>query len=262
MRRHMAQRLSLLAALSGLVWSQVANAQRIQADPPEHYTIPLAMEPLERHGIPLQEAHIILAQGPDGAAGAVAVVLHKTKYMCRLFEASPSGSHITRTALWCYEMNAQRLHTWSICGGPHLRNFRLFPHGPGENYLTWVDGSLVVAAEVSDPRDRCVALAQRLLQNAPFMTVPVPVVVPDIGMWGVDALYTDIRVQSLRKTADGTYEMRISNPEGTESYTLVGQGHEWRVAEPEKEPEAHGAGRSPETGEATGAETPPVGPAD
>ena len=81
MRRHMAQRLSLLAALSGLVWSQVANAQRIQADPPEHYTIPLAMEPLERHGIPLQEAHIILAQGPDGAAGAVAVVLHKTKCM-------------------------------------------------------------------------------------------------------------------------------------------------------------------------------------
>jgi hypothetical protein len=53
---------------------------------------------------------------------------------------------------------------------------------------------------------------------------------------GPDARYTDIRVRSFANRRDGTFEMRITNPEGRESYTLVGQGYEWRLTESTEQP--------------------------
>jgi hypothetical protein len=43
----------------------------------------------------------------------------------------------------------------------------------------------------------------------------------------------DIRLLSLVRIEDGTFLVKISNPEGTEAYTLVGRGYQWRRAEPE-----------------------------
>jgi hypothetical protein len=57
--------------------------------------------------------------------------------------------------------------------------------------------------------------------------------VPIHEPWGLSDFYLDIRLLSLVQREDGTFLVKISNPEGTEAYTLVGHGYQWRLAEPE-----------------------------
>jgi hypothetical protein len=222
------------AALGVVVLASLVAAQ--EGEVPDHYTVPLALEPLKREVIPLQDAQVIIPQGRDGAPRRVAVALRKTAYMCTLLGVGPNGARRGRSPLACFELDAQAPYTWSIWTWRDLVNFRLFAHGPGENYLAWVDRSAVVIAEVSKPRDRCLSLAQLSPGYPSCMLVKVYQLVPRSRSWGDDALYNDIRVKSIRKMPDGTFEMRITNPAGTESYTLVGQGYEWRLAESTVQP--------------------------
>jgi hypothetical protein len=236
MARELRVRGVFRAALGVVVLASLVAAEESEA--PGHYTVPLAMEPLEREVIPLENAHVIIPQGRDGAPRQVKVALRKTWYDCTLLEVNPEGSRVRRTGLWCYELDAKSAYTWSTWRLGDAVNFRLFAHGPGENYLAWIEGGLVVIAEVTEPQDRCLSLAQRplLRENEGLMVVAVPLLVPRSRAWGGNALYLDIRVKSFRKLPDGTFEMRITDPEGTESYTLVGQGYEWRLAESTEQP--------------------------
>jgi hypothetical protein len=220
-------------ALGVVLLASVVAAE--EGEVPDHYTVPLALEPLKREAIPLENAYVIIPQGRDGAARGVEVALHKTTYDCTLLEVGPNGSRTIRPPLACYELDAQAPYTWSIWTWRDLVNFRLFAHGPGENYLAWGDRSVVVIAEVSNPRDRCLSLAQLSPGYPSCMVVKVYKLVPQSFSWG-DPVTSDIRVKSFRKLPDGTFEMRITNPAGTESCTLVGQGYEWRLAESTEQP--------------------------
>ena len=92
--------------------------------------------------------------------------------------------------------------------------------------------------------------------------VQIRPLIPEAETWGVNDLYTDVRLVSLRKTDDGNFELVVSNPDGTKFYTIVGQGGDWRLAEPggkagpaTGKPEPPNAASHKATPEASGAGT-------
>jgi hypothetical protein len=108
--------------------------------------------------------------------------------------------------------------------------FRLFSTEGGDDYLAWVDASTVLFAEVSRPRDRCLAWAQHFSGGPPPGTVRVPVgeLVPAARTWGVNALYADIIVRSIDKDDDANWVVKISRLDSDEVFTLVGKDGKWR----------------------------------
>jgi hypothetical protein len=156
--------LVLLMVAGGLV-VLAANTDAEEDVGPDMYMVPLAMEPVEREAIFLDNANVTIPQGKTGVARPVAVALRRTAYVCELLQVTPNASGKVRTRLDCYELCAKAPYTWSMWAWRPLVNFALFAQGPEENYLTWVDGHVVCAAEVSTARDRCLSLAQFVPRN-------------------------------------------------------------------------------------------------
>jgi hypothetical protein len=235
-------RLMVMALFLGVSLRAGASAD----DRKEAYGVLISAEVQDVKMVQLPEADLLQPGITGGPATRLRVAAVATSYKCstlqvRGTEATPGWSGY----LHCYELRAAEAGTpysWSLWSYDMLAHFRLFAGGAGRNYLCWVRGRDVCFAEVSKPKDKVVALTDLLSDSPPeqFVTVPVSILVPEVRRWGLNAIRADITVTSLTRDDKGTFELKISDPEGTKSYTIAGQGQDWRLAEPEAkgEPEA------------------------
>ena len=217
--------------VAGLGACRPGAAQEAQV--PREVVVPLELTPTTRKAIPLNQDHIALADGEGRVRRPVPVVLEVTTY-------SGTVLHIVGgRAKWgvppgrLYELRSTETdvpYSWALWSPLVLGWFRLFSTQGGDNYLAWVDASTVVFAEVSKPRDRCLAWAQHFSGEPPpgATRTPVRQLVPEARTWGVNALYFDIIVRSIDKDDDGNWVVRISPPDSDEVFTLVGKDGKWR----------------------------------
>ncbi len=204
----------------------------------------VSLVPTERSKELLAGDRVSTALPGAGGVTQVTVYLRRTQYSCRFTKGR--GQQVRETVLQCYELDGDAPYTWAVFSLHPLGGFRLVESGGKLSYLSWADGAQLRFVDVSEPRDRCTALCEYLEGRgvAGLQAVPVGDLVPTSWEWGQNAFFSDIRIGSLRRLEDGTFELKITNPEGTESYTIVGQGMDWHLAQPGA---AAGAPAKPET---------------
>ncbi len=229
----------------GLVLSGALCAELDAADQTAIKSVALTSAQLEEARMfSLPEARVFTA-GVAGSSGLPATVVLSARSYRYTASVIRSGAVVGQQGGYvvCYELSPQdptSPYRWSFWSYSWLGNFRLFGRQAGDNYLAWAEGGGVSFAEVTEPRDAVVELTRFLC--APPETrrtlVPVAFLVPASRHWGRNALFADIRVTSLRRLDDGTFELKVTNPQGTESYTIVGQGMDWHLVQPGAEPAA------------------------
>jgi len=192
--------------------------------------------------LPPVRDRMVNVQQPESSLRQVKVALVEIAYKLDLAQLRQNKLDIDTGTMRCYEirsLEADVPYCWSMWSVGILGNPTLFCPPGSDSFLAWVHPGAVVSFEdVSQPNDRLEALTRRL--NAPgtpmSQAVQIRPLIPEAETWGVNALYTDVRLLSLRKRDDGTFELIVSNPEGTKVYTIVGQGADWRLAEPGPKP--------------------------
>ena len=187
--------------------------------------------------IPPGGDRVVNVQQPTGSLRQVKVALVEMAYNLDIARIREDKIDIDTGTMRCYEirsLEADIPYCWALWSVGRLGNPTMFCPPGSDSFLAWVEGSVVSFEDVSQPNDRLQALTRRLnARGAPLSSlVQVRALIPEAETWGVDARYQDVRVVSLRKRDDGTFELVVSNPEGTKVYTIVGQGGEWRLAEP------------------------------
>jgi len=252
-------RLTLLAF--GLIgWLLAAPSLSEEPKRPQVAVLGATVEGVRN--IPLVGDQAVNVQQPTGSLRQVKVGLVEMAYNLDIARVRQDRvDRFSRTRMKCYEIRSLEPdlpYCWAIWSPEALFNLRLFTDPAGGSFLGWVHPGAVVSFEdVSQPNDRLEALTRRL--NAPgtpmSQAVQLRPLIPEVVNWGVNALYWDVRLVSLRKRNDGTFALVVSNPDGTKLYTIVGQGGDWRLAEP-------GEKAGPATGKPEGATAaPPNAPA-
>jgi len=185
--------------------------------------------PIESVVIPLNQDR--LARAVDGKEAEIRVVLTVTICEPKWHFLGEGPDTIFEGLGHCffYELEGDTTYTWVLASWTALGNFRLFSEGLGENYLAWVEGNNVFFAEVSEPRDRSIAIQEDFSRKAvPGMVrVPVHELIPESTKWELKAPYNDVRVQSIEKDGAGEWVIKISGPDTDQVYTLVSQKGEW-----------------------------------
>jgi len=187
---------------------------------------------LWRRAIPLDPDRltIMLARGEE--AQQISVALRATTYRCRLLEVREGEPGEWHGRLHCYELDSDAPYTWAVWSPFVLGMFRLFPDQGGQNYLAWVSGSNVEIAEVSQPRDRCVALNEYFVrEHRRVAFVPVGELLPMRPFLSPNPQYWAIRVLSIAEHQPGNWTVKISGPDSPEVYTLVSEGGQWHRQE-------------------------------
>jgi hypothetical protein len=188
--------------------------------------------------IPPVGDRMVNVQQPKGSLRQVKVALVEIAYRLDLAQLRENKLDIDTGTMRCYEIRSLEPdlpYCWAIWTPEGLFNLRLFTDPAGGSFLGWVHPGAVVSFEdVSQPNDRLEALTRRLnVPGTPMsQAVQLRPLIPEVINWGVNALYWDVRLVSLRKRDDGTFALVVSNPDGTKLYTIVGQGGDWRLAEP------------------------------
>jgi hypothetical protein len=195
--------------------------------------MPLQLEPVEAQAIALNQDRIRLPDPDGGRPREVKVALVGTRYCGRMLEVGQARAKQWPDTLLCYELRPTQLttaYTWAIWAPRVLAHFRLFGTDGADNYLAWVEGSAVAFADVSKPRDRCVALGEHYTKRGRGQVEVVPLhrLVPQVHDWGVNALYCDINIRSIHKDDQANWVVKISPPDSEEVITLIGKGETWR----------------------------------
>jgi hypothetical protein len=198
--------------------------------------VPIALAPVSRRQIPLNQPALILPGQKGSGPRQVPVTLEYTYYegyMASVQEGKAGEPR--RCRLFCYELRPTAVdvaYEWAGWSSQPLGNPRLFANGPGHDYLAWAYSAAVFVADVSQPRCRCVAFAQDARGGMPAYDVVVPVdsVVPEARSWsGHSAFYADIRVQSVKKGSDGSWTVQVTGPKSRKVYTLTNEGGKWHT---------------------------------
>jgi hypothetical protein len=190
--------------------------------------VPLELNPKERMIIPLNQDHLVVAGVKPGETQEIAVRLRETAYEGRVLKIRRGKATVWHGWLDCYELDSDTPYTWAVWSVP-AGHFRLFSNGSGENYLAWVALRYVEVAEVSQARDRCVALSQPGPLGAPdAVLVPVCSLIPEVDFAGRNALYLDINVVSAGKDEAGNWVVKVMAPKSDQVFTLVCEKGEWR----------------------------------
>ena len=190
----------------------------------------VAQTPAE--GVPLEDDHIIVVSD-DGQPQEIPVVLEWTVYQYTVVttDEGQTKEHSGRIELYqLRSMDPEVPYSWTYWPGCKIRDFKLFPNGPGENYLACVVGSDIICAEVSQPRDARATLVQRYSGTALANAVDIPAgeLIHMGAEWGLDAVYRDILIRSVTKDEGDRWVVEIANPMGQE-FTIVGEGDNWHV---------------------------------
>jgi hypothetical protein len=193
----------------------------------------MELQATRRRPIALNREHVLLRAGPGGQSRRVAVVLEETAYEGKLLQLEEGRASERTIAALCYELRSSETavpYSWCVWSVSAMGRFRLVTSEGPRSYLAWVLRSSVFFAEVSSPRDRCVALADYYTARPipELVRVPARALVPQVREWGVNALYCDIVVRSIDKDDEGNWVVNISPPDSEEVITLVGKDGDWR----------------------------------
>jgi hypothetical protein len=174
--------------------------------------------------------------GPGGTgASTLPVTLSRTEYSCRYSIARGGAPRERSDRISCYELGDGAAYHWALWRGSSCGNWSLFACGPGANYLACAAFTFIVFAEVSKPRGREDALIAVLssagVPDPATVEVPVLECVPEVREWGRDAFYRDIRTRAIRSLGPDAWEVKFSNPDGSQVYTMVkdGPNTKWRL---------------------------------
>ncbi len=222
----------LLAAFSGVLPVSPPTGAEVSRAP----AVATALEllPIGRRQVVLNPDRLVMLRADRGDTQEVPVLLRETIYQAATLVVRGGEASKWSGRLVCYELDSEAPYTWAVWStAVPLAGFRLFTAGAGDNHLAWVWGCSVQIAEVSKPRDRCVALAQHLLrtEETDITLVPVRDLVPASGGWGVNAFYRDINILDVARDEAGNWTVEISGPDSPEVYTLVSEGGQWHSQE-------------------------------
>jgi hypothetical protein len=195
--------------------------------------VPLQLVLRERRTVPLNVSSIAVASGPDERPRETVVALVRSFYKGTVLQVRGGQVGERGASLECYELQAverDQLYHWALWSDVPLGQFRLLVGGAAGGCLAWVRGYNVVFADVSSPRDTCVAFNECLRGPDAAGTVVVPAgqLVDHSKLLGTNALYAEIEVQSITKDDAGHWVVKLCGPKSKEVYTLVYDGKQWR----------------------------------
>lgn len=189
----------------------------------------LATGPLR---MPLNQDYLIV-RGPGAEQRRVPVILVANYYRFQALQVREGKPGLWGHHLSSYEIRAvgeDELFAWNMWSLHPLGMFRLFSNEGGQNYLAWVDRSTVCFAEVTQPRDRVVALTEALsVTERPAWVVRVPTNrLIDSKHHGRDVFYSELVVEALDIAEAGHITAKISALRTGKLFNIVFDGKEWR----------------------------------
>jgi len=190
-----------------------------------------ALEPLGRNALPLDTHTFQTALGVDHTSTRITVALWETWYRCRAVVTQNGHTREWRSDLFCYELVSDAPYSWTVCcSGMPVGCFRLIVSKEGTPYLAWSAAGAAWFADISVPRDRCVAIQEHLLTGSPgppgAIRVPFDAC-PEAAHWGANAFYPDVTMRSIDRLPEGGWRVVISPPDDSKRITLVCKNGKW-----------------------------------
>jgi len=213
--------------------AQAADDRGQQAAELEVTVTRIEIECEEAEVLPLNQTRMVIP-GDEGALTTVSLVLEHS--VCRYEEefTSQGRTYERRGQAHLYELRStdpEVPYVWALVSvGSPAYEVRLFAHGPGRNYLTWVRGGSVLFAEASKSEDRYHALRHRRdRRGAPEIFAADILELIKGDAFGFDAVQADIHVVSLGRNEAGEWVMKVHGTDPGTMFTLVSaDGKTWQ----------------------------------
>ena len=182
--------------------------------------------------VPLGKESMLILRTERDQERKVPVMLLEMQYDYQIVNVDKDGKMREKSAsALCFELRSTGdiPHTWAMWSGVGLGHFRLLAGPDGGNLFAWVEGSNVFFTDVSKPKDRLVEFTRILSRQGPagFERIPVAELVPEVRSWGVNALFFDIFIRTIKKDAAGNLTVKISGPASEDVFTLIRQDGTW-----------------------------------
>lgn len=197
--------------------------------------LPLGLAPIRRRTVTLNQDHLLMADPEGTGLKRVGVVLEELAYRGTMLRLREGKVKRWSGLLVCYELRATDSdipYTWAFWRlGIWASGFRLFSTENAGSYLAWVEHPVVFLAEVSRPRDRCLALAQDWSRQGyppEVEGVTVGELASEAYRWPPRDYESGINVRSVAKDAEGNWVLRVSPLDSDQGLTLVGKDGKWR----------------------------------
>ncbi|MFO7956358.1 MAG: hypothetical protein R6X33_04610 [Candidatus Brocadiia bacterium] len=178
----------------------------------------------------------ITVEAESGQLVELPLVLHARRYECTAARGTEAGVvKEPKRELTCYELRSAEgavSYEFSIWFFGPAGRFRVVHTDQGNAYLTFIQGTQLYLVPVSERRDRLVALSEFMAAGMQhdYSRVPVESLVPEAGLWGVNAVFSDIDVLELEEAQGDALRVLIADPDGNQ-YLFVGSGSDWSLEE-------------------------------
>ena len=180
---------------------------------------------------------VIYLPGEAGEAERVPVRLVERNYDCELYRVRGGKATEKSGKLDCYELTARDgrpMYAWSHWSARNaLRDAQLLAYGVGRNHLAWVNGLDLFIAEVTEPRDRLVALTDTLAAPGRLDPGAEQIRLNDIvgrGPFdGMNAIHNDITVLRIDSDENGIAAVVVHGVKKEDVFTFVRVDGKWQL---------------------------------
>ncbi|MFO7957125.1 MAG: hypothetical protein R6X33_08475 [Candidatus Brocadiia bacterium] len=197
--------------------------------------VPLELTPQSRSRVRLNREEVLVSLPTEDQLQRVNVRMYRTHYHGRILEIGEGRRRERDTELTCYELSSEQPYGWTVWSEYGFARWRVFTDEKG-TVLAWVDGVDVRLADITEPRDRCVALREHYeeIGRPPGRFVPVGELVPEAADWRAekgamfgDATHHEIDVTEVKRGRGAHIRVRVADPATGEGATLLYDGKEW-----------------------------------
>ncbi len=198
------------------------------------FAVPLALATREVRIAPMAVAQATVVPRPGETPRETDLVMLVTVYDGTILRVHGNQVWEQQGQLARYELTPVERETpyrWAMWSQVPLWQFSIISSGIGRSYLAWVDGLDIAFAEVSQPREACVAFNECLRANGPpgIVTVPVSRFVDRHNLLGTFATYAEVNVRSISSPVEGQWRVELTGLDPAKVFTFVFDGSEWSL---------------------------------
>ncbi|MFW6119199.1 MAG: hypothetical protein ACOC7S_02590 [Planctomycetota bacterium] len=231
------RKFAVLCLVFLLALCHTAVSGREPGEPPHkrRIVVPLELTPQSRSRVRLNQEEVLVSLPTEDQLQRVNVRMYRTHYHGRILEIGEGRRRERDTELTCYELSSDHPYGWAVWSAYAFARWRVFTDEKG-TVLAWVDGVDVRLADITEPRERCVAFHEHYQEigRPPGRFVPVGELVPEAADWRAekgamfgDATHHEIDVTEVTRGPGAHIRVRVADPATGEGATLLYDGKEW-----------------------------------
>ncbi|MBN1911690.1 MAG: hypothetical protein JW818_18255 [Pirellulales bacterium] len=213
----------VMSCLLILAWSDIGSGADTVKSVKEQVSKPRT--------IPLNQNSLRVTDPLDDKTKDAKVILQEQRYDVVLKKGTADTTSEWSGAMICYELRSTKTavpYSHAIWSFSPLVGFRLFAHGTGENYLAWVEGTVVCFEDVSKSKGKEASLTEHVAKKHHRYLVPVADLAGREPFEGLNALHSDINIVSVGKDKAGFLRVKVQSPHTGKIFEFVYDGKVWK----------------------------------